>query len=170
MAPFFFAYLVILVILRQLNSSREISFLTGDSFNDLDENYSYTLDISDVLPKIGKILPNNLNVFYLSHNWTVSVNSLKDFLKEYEKNFKKRGGKKLDFRIVKELSAEHIDIIEEFGKRGILDLENTALGRNLQFYRQQIEWKLSRNIIINRRKALNNNTHHLYNINVKKNF
>src|SRR5204863_3090075 len=103
---------------------------------------------SDILPKIGKSLPTNLRVFYMSHNWVINVNSLRDFLKECEKNLIKRGRRKLDFRVVKELSAEHIDVIEEFGKRGVLDLENTTLGRNLQFYRQQIEWK--RNITVNR--------------------
>ncbi|RGB38900.1 hypothetical protein C1646_691261 [Rhizophagus diaphanus] len=141
-------------LLSSCKKLQKISFLTGDSLNDLD---TYTVDISDILPKIGKILPNNLSTFYLSHNWITTANSLRDFLKECEKNFKKRGEKKLDFRIIKELSAEHIDVIEEFGKRGILDLENTALGKNLQFYRQQFEWKLARNIIVNKRKAHLNN-------------
>jgi hypothetical protein len=132
-------------LLSSCTQLQKISFFTGD-YDDLD--VSCSVDISDILPKIGKILPTNLRVFYLSHNWITTVSSLRNFLKECEKNLTKRGGKKLDFRIVKELSAEHIDVIEEFGKRGILDLENTPLGRNLQFYRQQIEWK--RSIIVSR--------------------
>jgi len=127
---------------------QKISFFTGDSHDDLDENFLYTVDISDILLKIGKILPSSLRIFHMSHNWITTVDSLREFLLDCEKILSKRGGKFLDFRVGKELTAEHIDIIEEFGKRGVLDLENTSFGRNLQFYRQQIEWK--RNVIVNR--------------------
>ncbi|CAI2169232.1 3660_t:CDS:1 [Funneliformis geosporum] len=135
-------------LLSSCTQLQKISFFTGDSHDDLDENFLYTVDISDVLSKIGKILPTSLHTFHMSHNWITTVHSLNEFLLDCEKNLSKRDGKKLDFRVGKELTAEHIDVIEEFGKRGVLDLKNTSLGRNLQFYRQQIEWK--RNVIVNR--------------------
>lgn len=129
---------------------QNLEFLTGDSREDLD---IITFDVSEYLPKMGKVLPSKLSNFFMSYNWVLTAKAFREFL-EYSEN-RLEPGRKIDFNFGKELTIEHVEIVEEYGVKGVLNTHpSTTLGKHLKFFRNQIEW---RNIINNNSSSQNNN-------------
>ncbi|CAG8507383.1 5176_t:CDS:2 [Cetraspora pellucida] len=81
------------------------------------------IDISEPLLEMGKVVQPNLRKFITRSCWTFSSEALNSFLENYEKK-RYNKYKQLELKIKTNDYDDRIPIIEKFGRKGVLSINN----------------------------------------------
>ncbi|CAG8556219.1 7689_t:CDS:1 [Acaulospora morrowiae] len=101
-------------------------------------NTLHAFDVSKYLPEMGKVLPPKLSSLTMSGDWVLTAEAFRKFLEYCE--IRLESGRMINFNFGRELTIEHVVIVEEYGAKGVLNVHpSTILGKNLKLFQRRIK-------------------------------